>query len=53
MPVQVQMLARPFLNSYLQRSEEMTDEKIDMFLGLILDEVNYIKDGERNGNNQK
>lgn len=52
MPMQVQMLTRPFLSSYLSKFDELTDEKIDSFLDVIVDTVNYIKEGEGNGNNQ-
>lgn len=58
MPMQVQMLARPFMNSYLTKFDELDDNKVDVFLSHIIDTVNYIKfgpndhGGEYYGNDQ-
>lgn len=43
--MQVQMLTRPFMNSYLSKFDELTDERIDEFLSHIIDTVNYIQFG--------
>lgn len=45
MPMQVQMLARPFMNSYLSKFDELNDDRIDAFLSHIVSTVDYIKYG--------
>lgn len=45
MPMQVQMLTRPFMNSYLSKFDELSDERIDTFLSHIVGTVEYIKHG--------
>ena len=43
--MQVQMLARPFMNSYLSKFDELNDDRIDAFLSHIVSTVDYIKYG--------
>lgn len=43
--MQVQMLARPFLNSYLSRFDELNDDRIDEFLDSVVGTIEYIKFG--------
>lgn len=47
--MQIQMLTRPFMNSYLCKFEELTDERIDQFLQEVIDTIDYIKEGGNNG----
>ena len=45
MPLQVQMLAKPFLTSYMGRFDELSDETIDSFADAIISRMEYIKHG--------